>query len=153
LNNGFNKYNTLVHGVYHWLIGPNYNDHNFNILSFDFGNNHFQLLESPVRYSYDDITEINGSLAYIHEILINKIHEMRVWVKDQQGRIMKYNINNIRVLSKGKDDVQFFERKCRGKLMMLYDKDGNLLCQFQLNLQCSVSIHDEYEQSIAPLSM
>ncbi|XP_039688128.1 putative F-box protein At3g23260 [Medicago truncatula] len=159
----FNMYNTLVNGVYHWLIGPNYDDHDFNILCFDFHTNQFQLLESPVRYSpiHHDIAEINGSLAYVNKIFdrFDSIYEIRIWVKDQQGWVKKYNINVSldcrldieRVLSKGKDDVQVLDRKFQQDLMKIYDKDCNLLHQFKCNLTSDSWIH-EYVQSIVPLS-
>jgi len=159
----FNTYNTLVNGVYHWLVGPNHDDHDFNILCFDFHTNQFQLLESPVRYSPldHDIAEINGSLAYVCKFLgrFDPINEIRIWVKDQQGWVKKYNLNvsldrclDIQcVLSKGKDDVQVLDRKSRQDLMKIYDKDCNVLHQFQCYLTTKLWIH-EYVQSIVPLS-
>jgi len=153
-----NNYNTLVNGVYHWLLGPNHNDHNFNILAFDFQNNQFQLLESPVQYCHchHGIAEINGSLAYLSRHFL----AMRIWVKNQQGWVLKYNIkvpldpdvSVERALSKGKNDVQVLGRRSKQNLIMLYDKDGNLLRQYQINnLPCMMWVL-EYVQSIAPLS-
>ena len=81
----FNMYNTLVNGVYHWLIGPNHDDHDFNILCFDFHTNRFQLLESPVRYSpfNHDIAEINGTTLMSHLIAVLILN-----VFFQRGRMM-----------------------------------------------------------------
>lgn len=125
--------------------------------------NQFQLLESPVRYTpfHHDIAEINGSLTYVNKIFdrFDSISEIRIWVKDQQGWVKKYNINVSldcrldieRVLSKGKDDVQVLDRKFQQDLMKIYDKDCNLLHQIKCNLTSDLWIH-EYVQSIVPLS-
>lgn len=83
---------------------------------------------------------------------------MRIWVKNQQGWVLKYTIkvpldpdvSVERVLSKGKNDVQVLGRRWTQNLIMLYDKDGNLVRQFRINnLPCMMWVL-EYVKSIAP---
>ncbi|KEH40919.1 putative F-box domain-containing protein [Medicago truncatula] len=160
-----NKYNILVNGIYHWITG--YNVKGFSIiLCFDFSNNKFHTLTGPTtrfasEIGAENVTEINGSLAYVVQCYHPMIR-MRIWVMDKlNGWTKLYNFVSLdstyihkHAICKGKKNgVQFLGGK-PGQLLTLYDHHGNSLQQFQIVLHgiLDAFLVHEYVKSIAPLS-
>jgi len=158
-----NKYNILVNGIYHWITG--YNVKGFSIiLCFDFSNNKFHTIMGPItrlasEFGAANVTEINGSLAYVVQCY-HRMIGMRIWVMDKlNGWTKLYNFVSVdwaidkHAIWKGKNGIQFLGGK-PGQLLTLYDHHGNSLQQFQIVLHgiLDAFLVHEYVQSIAPLS-
>ncbi|KAK7308418.1 hypothetical protein VNO77_42023 [Canavalia gladiata] len=154
------KCNTLVDGVYHWLIS---NDG--DILCFDFRNDQFSKLKAPVlfRPSLDYIAEVNGSIAYIAEYYdYNNRFRLDIWVMDQHIWSKKYSIGPLHrpVYNYGiwKDGIPVLGGRHRQPL----NPNAHPIRQFQFNTNLYARIRSvdgyahlpihSYKETIAPLS-
>jgi F-box interacting protein len=137
------RYNALVNGVYYWIISSNLNTNpNYaDILSFNFCNNEFGQLTSPILYvlrsSYlNDLIEIKGSLGYVLQLNSANNVGFEIWVMDQNKWSRMYAITTSTMLNLrrfGNDAAEIYGGNA-GELLESYDHDGNKLHQFQIKI-------------------
>ncbi|MCI23958.1 F-box protein, partial [Trifolium medium] len=144
------RYNALVNGVYYWTISSDLDiDPNTDILCFNFCNNEFRQLKSPVsnvlRTSYcDDLIEIKGSLGYVIQSYTSSYNLwLEIWVMDQNKWSKKYAIETTLMISLrrfGNDAAEIIGGNA-GELLKSYDHHGNKLRQFQIKIPEGCAMH------------
>ena len=153
--------NGFVDGVYHWLIGGYYSHaagSSRDILCFDFRNNEFHKLKSPILVIpdsvgsniHDDIAEVNDFLAYV--VQYNKVR-FEIWIWNNDSWTKRYNIGPVDGM-----DCFYCIWKDGAEILgannwePLVSANSDAVRQFQINLDPICQIH-RYVESVAPLSV